>query len=85
MKWLIILMLSMIVGFVLQAQTKSIKKLLVMPEVTPENVGMLSERHSRIDNMCVPAVRDGNVPGVVTLVALNGEIIHWKSIVSSLS
>lgn len=61
------------------AQTRSLKKSEILKETNPANVGISSERLARIDSMCVTSVREGNVPGIVTLVARNGKIIHWKA------
>ncbi len=41
--------------------------------------GMSEERLARIDAMCIEAVRDGDIPGVVALVARNGRIIYHKA------
>ena len=65
--------------FELTAQTKSLKKTPPLSESSPENVGISSERLARIDNMCEQAVADGKLPGIVSLVARNGKIVHWKA------
>lgn len=61
------------------AQTKSIKKSPVLTEATPESEGISSERIARIDQMCEQEVTNGNLPGIVTLVARNGKIVLWKA------
>ena len=61
------------------AQTRSISKSLPLQEGTPESAGMSSERLSRIDVMCQKAVSEGDVPGVVALVARNGKIVYYKA------
>lgn len=61
------------------AQTKSIKKSPVLTEATPESVGISAERLARIDQMCTQAVQKGDLPGIVSLVARNGKIVHWKA------
>lgn len=61
------------------AQTKSIKKSPVLTETTPESAGISSERLARIDQMCEQEIANGNIPGVVTLVARNGKIVLWKA------
>jgi len=43
--------------------------------VSPESVGMSSERISRIDSMCADAVAREKVPGIVALVARNGKVV----------
>jgi len=61
------------------AQTKSIKKSPVLTEVVPESVGISSERLARIDQMCADAVKNGDLPGIVSLVTRNGKIVQWKA------
>ncbi len=61
------------------AQTTSIKKSAKLSEVSPESVGLSSERIARIDKMCEEEVAKGNVPGIVSLVARDGKIVHWKA------
>src|SRR5665811_757352 len=60
-------------------RTKSIKKSVPLSEITPESVGISTERLSRIDKMCEQEVANGNLPGIVSLVARNGKIVHWKA------
>lgn len=80
MKQYIIFLLALGIASVgLNAQTRSVKKSPVLTEASPESVSLSSERIARIDNMCTNAVKQGNLPGVVTLVARNGKIIHWKA------
>lgn len=50
-----------------------------LAEITPEKVGVSSERLSRIDSMCIDAVSKNKVPGVVALVARNGKIVYHKA------
>ena len=61
------------------AQTPSIKKSPPLKEAAPESAGMSTERLSRIDKMCEEAVADGDIPGVVAMVARNGKIVYWKA------
>jgi len=79
MKQLIILALALFISSGLYAQTKSIKKSQVLTEVAPESVGISNERLARIDQMCAEAVKNGDVPGIVSLIARNGKIVHWKA------
>jgi CubicO group peptidase (beta-lactamase class C family) len=80
MKKELILLLAMVFCFsTAQAQTKSIKKSPVLTEADPGSQGISAERMARIDNMCKEAVDEGNVPGIVSLVARNGKIVHWKA------
>ncbi len=69
----------LVLAFSVIAQTKSIQKSPVLTEVPPETVGISSERLARIDNMCKEEVAKGNLPGIVSLVARNGKIVHWKA------
>ena len=60
-------------------QPDSEKKSLPLSESTPESTGMSSMRLARIDSMCVHAVSEGKIPGVVALVARNGKIVYYKA------
>ena len=51
----------------------------VLPEASPSSVGMSAERLAKIDAMCKNAVNDGNVPGLVALVARHGKIVYHKA------
>lgn len=42
-------------------------------------VGISDQRLARIDSMCMTAIREGHLPGLVALVAKNGKIIYHKS------
>lgn len=61
------------------AQTKSIKKSSPLKEASPESAGISAERLERIEAMCNEAVSDGDIPGVVALVARHGKIVYWKA------
>jgi CubicO group peptidase (beta-lactamase class C family) len=61
------------------AQTRSLKKSPLLTEASPESSGMSKERLARIDSMCRQAVSEGNIPGVVALVARNGKIVFHKA------
>lgn len=60
-------------------QTKSIQRTPPLVEVSPPRAGISAERLSRIDAMCSRAVADGDVPGVVALVARKGKIVYHKA------
>ncbi len=80
MKKYFIFILVLFIGITqLNAQTKSIKKSEPLVEAKPESVGISSERLSRIDEMCENAIKEGQVPGIVSLVARNGKIVLWKA------
>ena len=64
---------------VTNAQTTSIIKSHKLEEMPPESAGISAERLARIDKMCEEEVAKGNLPGIVSLVARNGKIVHWKA------
>jgi CubicO group peptidase (beta-lactamase class C family) len=77
-----IFLLTLIVSltfFTITAQTKSGQKSPVLTEASPESAGISPERLARIDKMCEEEVAKGNLPGIVSLVARNGKIVHWKA------
>ena len=55
------------------------QKSAALQEAAPQIVGMSAERLARIDAMCEKAVADGDIPGVVALVARKGKIVYWKA------
>ena len=61
------------------AQTKSIKKSPPLSEDSAESVGISPERLARIDDMCKEAVLNGDIPGVVALIARDGKIVYHKA------
>ncbi len=61
------------------AQTSSIQKSGPLSYAKPESVGMSTERLNRIDAMCKAHVEDGNLPGIVALVARNGKIVFHEA------
>ena len=80
MKLLFFIALALLISSAeINAQTKSIKKSPVLTEAAPESVGISAERLARIDQMCVDAVKKGDLPGIVSLVTRNGKIVHWKA------
>ena len=79
MKKSITILLFLFIFSGISAQTKSLQKSPVLSEASPESVGISSERLARIDKMCEEEVANGNLPGIVSLVARNGKIVHWKA------
>ena len=61
------------------AQTKSAQKSPVLSEAKPEVVGISPERLGRIDEMCKQMIKGENLPGIVSLVARKGKIVHWQA------
>jgi CubicO group peptidase (beta-lactamase class C family) len=47
--------------------------------VKPEEVGMSSPRLERLDKVMDDYVRQGKLPGAVTLIARRGKIVHYKA------
>lgn len=69
----------LVISLNVDAQTKSIKKSKPLSEASPESVGMSTERLERIDNVLNNAVKEGDIPGAVALVARNGKIVYHKA------
>ena len=61
------------------AQSRSVKNSPALTEASPSSVGMSSERILKIDAMCAQAVSEGEVPGIVALVARQGKIVFFKA------
>lgn len=58
---------------------RSVNKSPLLSTGSPESVGMSKERLARIDAMCEQAVSQGDIPGVVALVARHGKIVYHKA------
>jgi len=65
--------------FLSEAQTKSIQNSPALAYENPSEVGISEERLARIDSMCLKEIKEGNLPGIVALVARNGKIIYHKA------
>lgn len=63
----------------LQAQTPSIQNSPPLTVGAPQSVGMSPDRLAQIDAMAESAVTDGDVPGLVAIVARNGKIVYHKA------
>jgi CubicO group peptidase (beta-lactamase class C family) len=50
------------------------------PSATPESVGMSTERLNRLTLVMQRSVDDGDVAGVVTLVARRGRVVHHEAL-----
>ena len=61
------------------AQTSSGQHSPALVEARPISAGMSSERLARIDALCQKAVTDGDIPGVVALVARRGKIVYYNA------
>ncbi len=62
-----------------QAQTKSNQSSSALIVGKGSEVGVSEERLARIDAMCLKAIEDGDIPGVVALVARKGKIVYHKA------
>lgn len=78
MKYIFVLLVTLLAQPVV-AQTKSGKISPPLVEAAPAGVGMAADRLARIDNMCREAIQNGEVPGMVALVARNGKIVYYKA------
>ena len=50
-----------------------------LPAAGPENAGMSSEGLARIGSAMQAYVDDGRLPGVMTMVARRGQVVHWEA------
>ena len=50
-----------------------------LPEASPEEVGMSSDRLGRLDAAMHKAVESGELPGAVVLIARDGQLVYAKS------
>jgi CubicO group peptidase (beta-lactamase class C family) len=46
---------------------------------TPEEMGMSSERLERLESAMQKEVNQGNVPGITTMIARHGKIVHFET------
>jgi len=51
-----------------------------LPTARAENVGMSTERLGRVSEVGERIVASGEIPGLVTLVARNGKIVHFEAV-----
>ncbi len=61
------------------AQTRTPVRTAPLSAALPESAGMSTERLARITDMLETAVREGEIPGAVALVARNGKIVYWNA------
>lgn len=74
-----IIMALLSVPITAPAQTNSGHDSPPLKEARASKVGMSGERLARIDTMCEDAIKDGQIPGVVALVARHGKIVYFKA------
>lgn len=63
----------------LSAQPKSAQTHPPLSEASPKSVGVSPERLAKIDDMLKNAVAEGQVPGIVALIAKNGKIVFQNA------
>lgn len=51
-----------------------------LPEATPEEMGMSSERLERLTNLLRAAVDSGELPGAVIMIARDGKLVYSQSL-----
>jgi len=51
-----------------------------LPTASPEEVGMSAEGLARIGPAMEAYVDDGRLPGIVTMVARRGHVVHWSAV-----
>ena len=61
------------------AGTSATEPFAGLPRVTPESVGMSSERLDRIRPAFESYVTEGKLSGVVTVVARDGQVVHFEA------
>ena len=71
----IITVLVLLGMFNLSAQTKSIQYSPPLMSGPAESVGVSQERLDRIDKMCIQAIQEEQVPGIVAIVTRKGKVI----------
>ncbi len=67
------------VALSLHAQTPSAQKTPPLTAAPPNTVGVSADRLAKIDAMLQQSVAEGQIPGVVALVARNGKIVYHKA------
>jgi len=75
----ILVVATLVLSFGAPAQTRSLQRNRPLTPASPEKAGMSAERLSRIDHLCETAVADGDVPGIVALVARRSHIVYHKA------
>lgn len=51
-----------------------------LPKASPEEVGMSAVGLARIEPTMEAYVEDGRLPGIVTMVARRGRVVHWSAV-----
>jgi len=72
-------LISVFILLLVNGQTPSIQHSAPLTAAAPETVGMSSVRLNRIDSLCIQAIEENQVPGIVALVARKGKIVYQKA------
>jgi CubicO group peptidase (beta-lactamase class C family) len=67
------------ISFLMLAGAAVLGQAAPLPEASPEEVGMSSERLGRLDAAMQKAVDSGELPGAVVLIARDGQLVYAKS------
>jgi CubicO group peptidase (beta-lactamase class C family) len=67
------------ISFVLLAGFAVLAQAAPLPEASPEEVGMSTERLGRLDAAMQKAVDSGELPGAVVLIARDGQLVYAKT------
>ena len=78
MKNQLAILLFLAINFIC-AQTKSNKNSTPLEVRSATEQGMSSERLAKIDHMLNDAIKEGQIPGAVALIARNGKIIFYNA------
>ena len=69
-------LITIVLAFMFVASTAQTREL---PTAKAERLGMSSERLQRVNEMAQAYVDSGKVPGMVTMVARGGKIVHFEA------
>ena len=78
-KFLLLMLFLWVIYDASIAQSISINPTNILPETSPTKVGISEKRLARIDAHLQKNVAEGNVPGVVALIARNGKVVYHKA------
>jgi CubicO group peptidase (beta-lactamase class C family) len=71
---------SLCAAVVVSASTWQLRAAEDLPTVTPESVGMSSERLQKIDDYFQRFIDANQIAGAVTLVARRGKVVHYSAV-----
>jgi len=71
---------KLLLAFTLMLSAAGVQAAENLPMVSPESVGISSERLTRIDDFFQRFVDDKQIAGAVTLVARHGKIVHHSAV-----